>query len=315
MSQYRYHLEKYHGKNSRYTCPACGKPHQFTRYIDEETGEYLADNVGICNRITSCGYHYTPKEYFRDNKLFSTPEQLKPKPRSTLMPSPTQIRRTQNVQHPKINIPDFIDSEIFSKSLGDYRHNNLIQYLKTIFDTETIRNLINIYKIGTSSHFGGGTTIFWQIDTEENIRTGKLIKYDPKTGHRIKKPFVATNWVHTLHYKGKFNLHQCLFGEHLLKEDPTAPVALVESEKTAIIAQGKIPDYLWLATGSINEFKPSKLKVLKNRIVVAFPDLGAYEIWKKKAFELSFHIAVSDFLERNATNKQREKGLDIADYL
>lgn len=100
-----------------------------------------------------------------------------------------------------------------------------------------------------------------------------------------------------------------------MTEDPTSPVALVESEKTAIIAQGKIPGYLWLATGSLNEFKPSKLEILRNRIVVAFPDLGAYDIWKKKASEVSFHISVSDFLEKNSTDEQRKKGLDIADYL
>ncbi len=126
---------------------------------------------------------------------------------------------------------------------------------------------------------------------------------------------MATNWVHTLQYKDRFNLHQCLFGEHLLTEDPTAPVALVESEKTALIAMGKMPSFLWLATGSLNEFKPTKLEILKNRIVVAFPDLGAYDIWKKKAAEMGFHISVSDFLEQNATDEQREKGLDIADYL
>ena len=309
MSQYRYHLEKYHGRNSRYTCPACGKPHQFTRYIDAETGEYLADNVGICNRVTSCGYHYTPKEYFQDNKILSPQINQRPKAKSK------KPKATSRLPEPGTQYPKYIDKTLFQKSLGHYDNNNLIQYLKTIFDTKTILNLINIYKIGTSSHFGGGTTIFWQIDTQGNIRTGKLIKYDPKTGHRIKKPYVATTWAHTLKYKNKFNLHQCLFGEHLLTEDPTAPVALVESEKTAVIAQGKIPDYLWLATGSLNEFKPSKLEILKDRIVVAFPDLGAYEIWKKKASEMSFHIDVSDLLEQNAISEQRKLGLDIADFL
>jgi hypothetical protein len=227
---------------------------------------------------------------------------------------PVHPKPIPNNLQPKPSLPDFISHEIFEKTLGHYHENNFIQYLKTIFDEQTVSHLINIYKIGTSSHFGGGTTIFWQIDTEGNIRTGKLIKYDPRTGKRIKKPFVATNWVHILQYKDKFDLHQCLFGELLLAEDPTSPVALVESEKTAVIAQGKIPDYLWLATGSLNEFKPSKLEILKNRIVVAFPDLGAYDFWKKKAGELSFHIAVSDFLEQNATEKQRKQGLDIADF-
>ncbi len=307
MSQYRYHLEPYRSKANRYTCPACKSPHQFTRYIDTETGEYLADNVGICNRLTSCGYHYSPKDYFRDNKILN-PNQHTPISKRLPVISPEKKIH-------KENMPQFIPPEIFQKSLSNYENNNLIQYLKTIFDEETVFYLINIYKIGTSNHFGGGTTIFWQLDTAGKIRTGKLIKYDPKTGKRIKKPFVATNWVHALEYKKGYNLSQCLFGEHLLAEDLISPVAIVESEKTAIIALAKMPEYLWLATGSLTEFKPAKLNILKNRKVVAFPDLGTFDIWKKKASEMSFYIKVSDYLERNATNEQRKKGLDIADFL
>lgn len=93
------------------------------------------------------------------------------------------------------------------------------------------------------------------------------------------------------------------------------PVAIVESEKTAIIAQAKMPDFLWIATGSLNEFKPSKLDVLKGRRVVAFPDLGAYDYWLKKAATINFPIEVSNYLEKNATETQRKEGLDIADFL
>jgi hypothetical protein len=85
----------------------------------------------------------------------------------------------------------------------------------------------------------------------------------------------------------------------------------MESEKTAIIAQASMPEYLWLATGSLNEFKASKLEVLRNRRVVAFPDLGAYNHWCKKATNLNVKIEVSDYLEKHATPEQRNEGLDI----
>src|SRR5262245_26726153 len=62
-----YKLEKYSGPKSRYTCPNCSKPRQFTRYINSETGEYLADHVGICNRVNKCGYHFPPSQYFEEN--------------------------------------------------------------------------------------------------------------------------------------------------------------------------------------------------------------------------------------------------------
>ena len=69
MNDYRYILEPYSGRNSRFTCPNCEKPHQFTRYIDTETGEVIERNVGKCNRIDKCGYHYTPKQFFQDNNI------------------------------------------------------------------------------------------------------------------------------------------------------------------------------------------------------------------------------------------------------
>ncbi len=72
-----------------------------------------------------------------------------------------------------------------------------------------------------------------------------------------------------------------------------------------------MPDYLWLATGSLNEFKPAKLNVLKGRRVIAFPNLGAYYHWHKKAANLDFIVEVSDYLEKHATPEQINEGLDI----
>ena len=68
MNTYRYTLEKYRGLSTRYTCPQCGRKHTFTRYIDtDNNNKYISDNVGKCNRLDKCGYHYNPKQYFTDN--------------------------------------------------------------------------------------------------------------------------------------------------------------------------------------------------------------------------------------------------------
>ena len=68
MSNYRFILERYRGISTRYTCPQCGRKHTFTRYIDtENNNQYISDNVGKCNRLDKCGYHYTPKQYYIDN--------------------------------------------------------------------------------------------------------------------------------------------------------------------------------------------------------------------------------------------------------
>ena len=68
MSNYRFILEKYRGRGTRYSCPQCGRKYCFTRYIDtENNNQYISEKVGKCNRLDKCGYHYTPREYFADN--------------------------------------------------------------------------------------------------------------------------------------------------------------------------------------------------------------------------------------------------------
>lgn len=302
--------------NSRYTCPLCSTPHQLTHYIDIETGNYLADQVGICNRRTKCGYHYPPKQYFKEHSI-SKNDLYVDNQNNSIIKTKESCSIISNTYPKQNSIPDYIDHAIFAASQKDseYDQNNLIIYLDTIFGKEIVNHLINIYRIGNSPLYNGGTTIFWQIDINGNIRTGKLIKYNSITGKRLKEINMKTNWVHYIHHQANYNLSQCLFGEHILVEETTMPVAIVESEKTAIIAQAKMPEYLWLATGGINEFKAKKLNVLKGRKVIAFPDLGAYDFWIKKASELEFEINVSDYLEKNASDTEREQGLDIADFL
>ena len=164
-------------------------------------------------------------------------------------------------------------------------------------------------------------------------RTGKVMKYDPETGHRIKDPDVLSRitWVHSLMRQAgqlppTWNLTQCLFGEHLLKEQPEKPVALVESEKTAVICAGLMPKYVWLATGGkscVND----RLLVLAHRKVVAFPDVDGYQEWTEKLAKYNdlssvtpgltrgLDITVSPLLQQSATTEDMEAHIDIADWL
>ena len=110
-------------------------------------------------------------------------------------------------------------------------------------------------------------------------------------------------------------MSQCQFGEHLLPLCPDLPVALVDSGKTAVICSAVFPEFLWLATGGLGQFN-DRVKVLLGRQVIAFPDLGAYDRWRKKAKDYPLlDITVSDYLEKNATPQQREMGADLADLV
>ena len=208
-----------------------------------------------------------------------------------------------------------MDSEILKKSLKGYEANYFVTYLISLFGEVITGELISKFFIGTSKHWQGAT-VFWQIDLKGKIRTGKIMLYSPNTGKRVREPHNCITWVHTALKQQDYNLKQCLFGEHLLK-DKTKPVAIVESEKTAIIASVYLPQFIWVAVGSISNLKAERCNVLKGRNVVLFPDLDALELWSEKAKELS-HITsfvVSDFLERKAPETDKLKGYDLADYL
>ena len=66
MENYRFHLEKYH-RGSKTACPECKRKACFTRYVDESGDITFPSHVGKCDHENSCGYHYTPKDFFREH--------------------------------------------------------------------------------------------------------------------------------------------------------------------------------------------------------------------------------------------------------
>jgi hypothetical protein len=75
--------------------------------------------------------------------------------------------------------------------------------------------------------------------------------------------------------------------EHLLR-DNTKMVAIVESEKTAIIASIYLPDMIWLACGGCGNLSLKLCEPLKGRKVVLFPDAGLKNGLKKQTSYLPF---------------------------
>lgn len=295
MSEFRYILEPYKGLKTRYTCPECSKPKKFARYIDKETGEHLGDNVGRCERSDNCGWHYTPKQHFADTGQ-APDEFAKPA-------TPKKIEPVKPIS--------YIDENLLLQSLSGNQHNNFTVYLSTLFDADTVDALRAKYKIGTSKKWPG-STVFWQIDKGGRIRSGKVMQYNATTGKRVKKPYDMVTWVHSILKKEDFNLSQCFFGEHLLTSAEN-PIAIVESEKTAIIASAYLPQLTWLACGNKNGLSDAKCKLLTGHGVILYPDLNAFDEWNKKAKRFGFRI--SDLLENKATEQERSVGLDLADYL
>ena len=328
MASHRYILEPYQsGKPTRFDCPQCSPEHRktFSRYLDRETGEYLADHVGRCSRESNCAYHYTPRQHYQATKseVFNH----------------GKYRPTVKKGRPALVEMSTIPVEILKASRKGYEHNSFIDYLLTFTDSDMVSRLISRYHIGTSKRWDGAT-VFWWITPDGSVTGGQVVLFG-KDGHTVKytdsnseqqrcirpihkvllrqykeKKLTSPDWLITYDQHGeKF---PTLFGLHQLKTEPTTkPIAIAEAPATAIVASVYFPQFIWLAAGSLSWLNEKRLAPLKGRTVCLFPDLNGFEKWQKKAIELR-HLAnftVSDFLERRATDEQRKQGLDLRDFL
>ena len=287
----KYQLEKYKGPHSRYTCPGCGHRREFVRYIDLDTGQHVAPGVGKCNREDNCGYHLTPGQYFRDQGRDIE---------CRIVPS----------RPPDISVYSTITPSYCDRSYG--LKSNFAQWLIAKFRSERVEAMADEYHLGYTRD---GSVIFWQISITGEIRTGKVMQYDPATGRNTKR----FNWVHSLLKDPQFVLKQCLDGEHLLAKHPDKPVLLVESYKNARVVRCLTDHYVCVSTDCKGGFTVERCRALKGRNVMVLPDCGAYDDWKLKAEHIANKVGcrmiVSDFLERIATPEQKERGYDIADWI
>lgn len=305
----RYHLQKYAGISSRHTCPACERPRCFTLYIDDN-GNILHPTVGRCDHESSCGYHRTPRQYFHDH----------PEHRHFVIPS--ERSESRYLHHDRPARPDRASQGIIPQNLipPPSGSNHLITYLKTMIPSSAIDRIITDYRLASTPD---QAIIFLQIDQDNQCRTGKIMQYNPATGHRIKDPNKPgrINWLHSVLKRRKqlppdWQLTQCLFGEHLLPQHPDKTIALVESEKTAIICSAMMPQYLWLATGGKSGLTSERLSSLKGRKIIVFPDIDAFKDWQQKIFTFPhLDIRISRLLEDNATPADREAHIDLADWI
>ncbi len=305
----RYQLEKYVNPSSRHQCPSCGDRKSFAYYRGAD-GSLPDVNVGSCNPEVSCGYHYTPSDWFRDHpearmnegNVF-IPKRIE-KPVKALCTVPMEYVR---------------DSMSF--------RSNFVFFLTSLFSMDEIEALMRIFKLGATKD---GSVIFWQIDSKGQCRSGKIIQYDPDTGHRIKEEYRDhIKWVHPiLKMRGvlpdDWELSQCLFGAHQLRSERSKgkKIVVVESEKTAVIGTAVAPEFVWMATGGLSQLSAERCYDIHGRDVILYPDTdpdgSTFRKWKEDAEDLKrigCRVDVSDILERTASAEDKEAKIDIGDVM
>jgi hypothetical protein len=355
MEVYKYTFDK---GSKKFLCPNCHKK-TFVKYIDTETGNYLTDDYGKCDRKQNCNYHKAPpkgKKYYlikvlslkeitdKAIKITDVNGIISIVPKSQILEQSKNdcwitewflknstiqyltnefkynystvsgfINEVKQIVKPPPIAPSYHSLELLDKMYNVEQTDHLTEFLKMRFPKDDVFKAMQNYFITGTNHFWFKSTVFWQIDDKEQIHAGKIMQYDRFTGKRVKEPYNHINWLHKTTKEPEFNLNQCLFGLHRITEDYQKTIAIVESEKTAIIMSIFLPDYIWIATGSKGNFKFEMLKPIKKRNIVSFPDKGEYINWLNKSTELTaigFKITVSDLIEQT----DFENGFDLADY-
>jgi Domain of unknown function (DUF6371) len=171
MKTYRYNLDTVRPAR-RFICPSCGK-REFKRYVDNETGGFIADHVGRCNREINCGFHQPPKPDFRmDNG------------QALYKACPLSILKSKEIKE----VFSTINLSIFDKSLSKHQDNTFVEWLKILFQDELALWLVKRFRIGSAKRWPGAV-VFWQIDELNNVRTGKVMLYNTTSGKRVKQPY------------------------------------------------------------------------------------------------------------------------------
>ena len=169
------------------------------------------------------------------------------------------------------------------------------------------------YELGKSRK---GKTVFWMIDERRRVCDG----------------MVGNTWASVLMKERGFIDKEycpkhCLFGLHLLPKGRKnsggeTAIAVVESVRSCLVLSERFPKYLWMATGYLANLNAMLFLPLKGHRVICFPGTDptgdTYLLWlstASEAREYGVDISVSRFLEDHATPEQKDRCIDLVDFL
>jgi hypothetical protein len=202
--------------------------------------------------------------------------------------------------------------------------NHFVAYLAGLpgWDRKTAEFAAKQYLLGTAQKGAfAGSPIFWRFTEQAKLCPSKIMRYS-KEGKRVKTPPFLT-WTKLKKDYAPLANPPHFYGLQRLGADKSVPVALVESEKTAIIASMYLPEFTWIATGgdsyfsaNVNEVSKNRMTPLKGRNVVLFPDLDKMSSWQKKAqiwADLGYEMHLNTFVQ-NYSHLVQQKTADLADF-
>lgn len=286
--------------NNTWSCPVCNKGGGLVSLVREHEGLSFRDAV---------------MWLARQFNIDAEEKQIRYGPRHKYNPPKTVQPMQTNQQPIRIDVEYVVRSRstdtVFCRSLVS----------TGILTPEEMQSAACLYHLGTTRDDG---VIFWYIDHLQQPHEGKVMWYkddchrdhnhNPTTiSFRLKKAGLLTK---------DWKADVCLFGQHLVTDNERS-IAVVESEKTAVICSQYMPEYVWLACGGLGRLTPEMFKPLKGHRIIVFPDTDpkgeTHRQWSRICKDASLLIGrpifVSNILERHSTEDQKQRKIDIADFL
>lgn len=160
-----------------------------------------------------------------------------------------------------------------------------------------------------------GQPIFWMIDD----------MLEPLDAHIGTSSWISTKLKARNSLLQYWPVHHCLFGLHLTSDfsHQTSPIAIVESETSAVVLSELFPESLWMAYVSISHQDIDLFAPLQGRNVTIYPrtdpSLSTYLFFDDFADSirkhLDIHLSVSSLLELHASEDQKRRKIDLVDFL
>lgn len=270
-------------KKNTYSCYSCGAHGNSVDFLMAKQGLSYPDALRWLAKKYSIVIPEDEKESWSD-RLNAIIEKAKQ----------AEARRLSERQQPKIL---YLPLETPAEMMKNTNDSDLVRWLYSLPWNDDQRGrlpkMIKNYAVGVSRD---GLSVFWQIDEQARVHTGKMMRYK-SDGHRDKDSDYNFDWVHSklfrqhVYNEEEYDYETCLFGQHLLPFCPNAQINLVESEKTALIMatyHGGMTQNLWLATGGLQFFDRKHIQVLidQGRDIVVYPDKDGSKAWAERTLQL-----------------------------
>ena len=293
-------------KKQCYKCFACGARGGVIKFLEKHA------NLSFPDAIRYLGKKYNIETDNMDINFTPPPPKPAPPPK------------------PMLELPKYIMAGTLTEEA--LSQDNLIKYVRTgvkwdVIQRKRVEEMIGLYCVG---HGKKGHTIFWQIDDQGRLHTGKMMKYyppgHPLFGHKDKESKWKFDFIHStlakhwdpekrefveeppypyphLYDPSKQEAQVTFFGYHLLnhwkRKDIAQTVCIVESEKTALlmaIAYGNHAKQVWIACGGLEMLTRERLKPIidQRRRVILYPDRDGIEKWRIKCEQLHYDRATID---------------------